>query len=220
MHYYRNSLSPKFQPFHNENCAVSKMMCHGKPKEPTKVKPKCKSIECNFVGSFKVGDNIGYNIDILRDLVTKNDKECFNKLIVLQAGSILEAALSQIIFRAQHYNKEGVPNIEEKDRLEIEAKNIDKFASVIDVLAKYKVLDALGATIYKDLHKLRQFRNKIHIQSKIKVAGTPLDEEKAFSNNLKDWALHLNLIVLEHLSEKYARPNKVGVACGNLLVPI
>jgi hypothetical protein len=119
---------------------------------------------CNFVGSFKVGDNLAFNAGVLCKLVETNEDGLFNKLIVLQVGSIMEAALAQIIYRAQTHNREGVPNISEDDRAEIEGQKIDKFHSVIDVLKKYKVLSDLGEDIYEDLHKLRKYRNKVHIQ--------------------------------------------------------
>jgi putative transcriptional regulator len=48
-------------------------------------------------------------------------------------------------------NLEGVPNIVKADRREIEAKKIDKFNTVIDILKKYKVLNALGDNIYDEL---------------------------------------------------------------------
>ena len=180
---------------------------------------KTKRIECNFVGSFKVGDNLGYNAGILRHLVARNEGGRFNKMIVLQVGSILEAALHQIIYRAQNYNKEGVPNIAEADRREIEARAIDKFAVVIDVMKKYKILDGLGRAVYKELHTLRKYRNKIHIQNSLNITDVPFDEVKAFSNKLTCWALDLNLTILDHLQETYPRPKRVGVACNPLLIP-
>src|SRR5437868_8194187 len=109
-------------------------------------------IPCNFVGSFKVGDNLVFNGRILCDLAEANDAGTLNKPAVIQVGSILEAALAQIIYRAQNYNQEGVPNITEADRLQIEGEKADKFFNVIGVLEKYGVLNGLGAGIYADLH--------------------------------------------------------------------
>ena len=61
---------------------------------------KTEEIPCNFVGEFKVGDNLVFNVDLLWELMEANEaneEHVFNKLIVLQVGSILEAALAQII---------------------------------------------------------------------------------------------------------------------------
>ena len=56
---------------------------------------KTEEIPCNFVGQFKVGDNLVYNADVLCKLVENNDEGSFNKLVVLQVGAILEASLAQ-----------------------------------------------------------------------------------------------------------------------------
>ena len=45
-----------------------------------------------------------------------------------------EAALWQIIYRAKNFTKEGVPNISEADRLEIEGTEITSFNNLINVL--------------------------------------------------------------------------------------
>jgi hypothetical protein len=104
------------------------------------------------------------NADTLCNLVEANEGGRYNKLIVMQLGAILEAALDQIIYRAQNYNVEGVPNISESERLEIENKKVERFNAVINVLKAHKLPDALGNDIYDEIHKLRRYRNKIHIQ--------------------------------------------------------
>lgn len=180
---------------------------------------KTEEIPCNFVGSFKIGDNLVFNAGLLRKLSEDNADGKFNKLIVVQAGSIVEAALAQIIFRAQNFNVEGVPNISESDRAEIESKKIDKFHSIIDVLKKYKVLDALGAGIYDEFHKLRKYRNKVHIQDVIDIEGVSRDEDAAFSNEIRKWALDLNVKILKHLSDKFPRPAHLHGYVNSLLIP-
>ncbi|HEX8585113.1 MAG TPA: hypothetical protein VF680_11960 [Allosphingosinicella sp.] len=176
-------------------------------------------VPCNFVGSFKVGDNLRYNCEILCSLVAKNDDGSLNKMIVLQAGAIIEAAIIQIIYRAQNFNKEGVPNIIEQDRLKIEEAKIDKFAVAIDVLRKYSVLDDLGAAVYEDLHLLRKFRNKIHIQEEIKVPDSPRDEVILFKKDRREWALELNRRTLQYLSQALARPPHIHDYVGPLSIP-
>ena len=42
-----------------------------------------------------------FNAGLLRALIEANAKETLNKLIVVQAGAIVETALGQIIYRAQ-----------------------------------------------------------------------------------------------------------------------
>jgi hypothetical protein len=50
---------------------------------------------------FKVGDNLVRNADALCELSDCNENGTFNKLMVIQAGSIVEAALHEIMYRAQ-----------------------------------------------------------------------------------------------------------------------
>jgi hypothetical protein len=102
-------------------------------------------ITCTFIGDFKVGDNLVLNADALCKLSSGNEKNVFNKLMVIQAGSITEAALNEIIYRAQHFTREGVPNISKEDRDELGTKMVEKFNTIIDVMKKYKILDGLGA---------------------------------------------------------------------------
>jgi hypothetical protein len=180
---------------------------------------RSEKIPCNFIGSFKVGDNLVYNCKLLSELTEVNNKRTFNKPIVLQVGSILEAALAEIIYRAQNFNREGVTNISEADRLEIADKKIDKFKSIIDVMKKYKILDSLGKEVYDDLHKLRKYRNKIHIQDDIDIDGVSRDEADSFSNAICDWAIKLNMRVLKHLSANLSRPKELAQFVESLSVP-
>jgi Asp-tRNA(Asn)/Glu-tRNA(Gln) amidotransferase C subunit len=180
---------------------------------------RSEKIPCNFVGSFKVGDNLVFNCKLLSELTEANKDGVFNKPVVLQVGSILEAALAEIIYRAQNFSREGVSNISEADRLEIAGKKIDKLSSIIDVMKKYKILDTLGVEVYDDLHKLRKYRNKVHIQDDIEIAGVSRDEEDAFSNAICTWAIELNKRVIKHLSENLARPKELGQFVESLRVP-
>lgn len=68
-------------------------------------------ITCNFIGDFKVWHNILLNGNALCRLSATNENDTFNKLMVVQASSIVEAALDQIIYRVRNYTTEGVPSI-------------------------------------------------------------------------------------------------------------
>src|SRR5215203_1997396 len=100
-------------------------------------------------------------------LSATNEKELFNKLIVIQAGSIAEASLGQIIYRAQNYNREGVPNISEEDRKKIENTTIEKFNNIIQAMKKYKILDGMGNKIYDELGRTgREDRHHRRLQGR------------------------------------------------------
>jgi hypothetical protein len=174
-------------------------------------------IPSNFIGNFKVGDNLVYNAGILCSLCDANTDGEFNKMIVLQVGSIIESALGEIIYRAQHFSREGVPNIVEADRKEIEGKKIDKLNNTIDVMKKYMMMNDLGEGIYDELHKLRKYRNKVHIRDDDE--DLPPDEQDVFADEACTWSLGLNVRVLMHLSEKFSRPQGIDKYVTALRVP-
>jgi hypothetical protein len=170
---------------------------------------KTLDITCNFIGDFEVADNMVRNGKALCALKSANVDGVLNKLMVIQAGSIVEVALAQIIYRAQNYSREGVPNISEEDRLEIADKKIDKLNNIIQLMKKYKILDGLGDDIYEELHKLRKYRNKVHIQDDVDIEGVSRREDRAFSDEAVTWSIELCARILEHLNEKFPRPAHV-----------
>jgi hypothetical protein len=87
------------------------------------------------------------------------------------------------------------------------------------VLKKYKVLDGLGADIYDELHKLRKYRNKVHIQDDVEIDGVSRDDGPAFSDEICKWALSLNVRILKFLSEHLPRPKELHSYVNPLVVP-
>lgn len=179
-----------------------------------------ETLECSIFGDFKVGDNAKYNADLLCDLVKANEEGRFNKLIVLQVASLLEAAFAQIFYRARNYNREGVPSISEEDRQKIAEKQIDKLTVIIDNLRKYHILDGLHADIYDELDKLRKYRNKVHIQLDVDIVGASQDEDRLFTCRLVDWALDLNWKALNYLEDHYQRPKHIRGHVPPLRLPV
>jgi len=180
---------------------------------------KIEKIVCKFIGDFKVGDNLVRNADALCRLSATNENAVFNKLMVIQAGSIVEASLHQIIYRAQNFTREGVPNISKADRDELATKTVEQFNTIIQMMHKYDILKGLGAGIYDELHKLRKYSNKVHIQADVDIQGIPRDEDKAFSKEIVAWSLELTLRVLKHLNAQFPRPASLGQFASELSVP-
>ena len=178
-----------------------------------------KTITCNFIGDFKVGDNILANAKALCRLSSQNDKGIFNKLMVVQAGSIVEAALDQIIFRAQNYTKEGVPSIPDETIKKIRNTRIERFNNIIQAMKKHKLLDGLGEDIYRDLDRLRELRNRIHIQFDDEPVGVDRDDSKAFTDVTVVQSLALCTSILEYLCNTYARPKNLGAYAHDISIP-
>jgi hypothetical protein len=183
------------------------------------VAEEVETIRCNFIGDFRVGDNIVASCRALCRLSAKNENNTFNKLMVVQAGSIIEAALDQITYRAQQHTREGVPNIPADDLKKIRDKDIDSLSNIIQAMEKHKLLDKLGETIYKDLDRLRELRNRVHIQFDDKPKGMSRDDLQAFSKKEVDWAISLCARVLKYLGERFPRPEELGVFAHWVSVP-
>ncbi|MGI8398288.1 hypothetical protein ACRYWZ_18120 (plasmid) [Agrobacterium deltaense] len=110
-----------------------------------------------------------------------------------------------------------MPNIPEADRQEIEGKKIDKLNNIIDVMRTYGLLDELGGGIYEELHTLRKFRNKVHIQDDNQ--DVPRDEAVAFTSARCAWSLALCATVLVFLGQKFPRPADIARYVEPLLIP-
>jgi hypothetical protein len=178
-----------------------------------------EKLVCKFIGDFKVGDNLVLNADALCKLSTSNETGVFNKLMVIQTGSIVEAALGEIIYRAKTFTREGVPNISKRDRTAIASTKVEQFNSIIQVMGKYGILKGLDDGIYQELHKLRKYRNKVHIRIDLDINGVPRDENLAFSTDIVAWALELAVRVLKHLNEQFPRPVDLGQYAHELSIP-
>ncbi|MEX0332158.1 MAG: hypothetical protein AB3N64_12105 [Puniceicoccaceae bacterium] len=129
-----------------------------------------KTICSDFMGSFRLGDNIVHNLGTLKVLyeVQNNGsyevRKFLRKPIIVTIGSIAEAVLYDLYLRINSYVLEGVPNIPESVIEEIRTKTIDEFAKYI-TNAKSKNLLGEDPSIYDALDELRKLRNRVHIQN-------------------------------------------------------
>jgi hypothetical protein len=180
---------------------------------------KTESVTCKFVGEFLVGDNIVKNAEALCRMHANNNGALFNKLMLVQMGSIVEASLDQIFYRARNHTVEGLPNIPEDERKIIAEKDIGRFAAIIDVMKKHKLLDGMGADIYDELHKFREYRNRVHIQLDDKPRDTPRREHEAFTTAIVEWSFKLGIRVLKFLTERYPRPANLAQYAHELTLP-
>lgn len=177
-------------------------------------------VACRFIGDFKVGDNLVLNGKALCNLSRANADGVFNKLMVIQAGSIVEAALDQVVYRAQSYTREGVPNIAKEDLDRIRLTRIERFNNLIDAMRKYRLLDDLGGGIYDELHELRKWRNRVHIQFDSDVDGASRDEVQAFDEDRVKWSLNLCIRILNFLSARYPRPKDIEQFAHQVEIPV
>lgn len=80
-------------------------------------------IEANFIGIFKVGDNIQYNLRALShiyELYNDRQKQPYlRKIIIIQIGSILDAVLSALVIGSPREDKKKAPPLRQGSRPEI-----------------------------------------------------------------------------------------------------
>ena len=127
-------------------------------------------VASNFFGSFKIGDNINYNLVILRQLykclndLKKEEKNLLYKPITIIIVSIIEALLYDFIeIRIKTHTREGVGKLHTKTLEAIRKSKFDNMSKYIDCVEKYKLLRF--KKIYTNLDDLRKLRNRVHIQN-------------------------------------------------------
>lgn len=168
-----------------------------------------------FIWTFKKGDNIVYNFEILWALYeakkyhTEN-KQLYNKPIIIIIISIIECVLEDFVRRIQRRSADPLPNITfdiiedfkyKKKGQKLEIKKLEKFNHYIDIVKKHKIFGQ-SKKFYEVLHFLRNIRNKVHIQ------GSYVDEDRIFTNNNLILSQKVLKVIIKFMVEKYPRWNK------------
>ena len=167
------------------------------------------TIESKFVGSFKLGDNINHNLDILALLygyyaaADERGKRLLCKPIILLLVSIIEAALHDLHMRIRTFTIEGVKNVGHSVSNYVRGKQIDELEKYIASARKHDLFDLADTRFYEALDELRKLRNRIHIQNK-KGDFEP-DEYNAFNDERKVLAERALEKTLRTMAAKFPR---------------
>lgn len=128
-------------------------------------------IESNFIGNFKLGDNINHNLEVLHLLYRHyqdaeiEEQRLLCKPIILLIASIVEAVLYDLHNRIQTFTVEGVQNVAAAAMDAIRLSKIDDFSKYIASAKKRNFFDETNGELYDQLEDLRKLRNRIHIQN-------------------------------------------------------
>jgi hypothetical protein len=145
-------------------------------------------VSSSFIGFFKDGDNIVYNLAILQALYDALEstpperRVLITKPIVVQIACVAEAVLVDLALRTLLQFKEGVPNIPPATLLVLRAK-VEKskqkltFRRLISILEQSNVFDE-EPSFYARLVELATRRNRVHISNRGGMA--PADEGDLF----------------------------------------
>jgi hypothetical protein len=168
------------------------------------------TIQSEFMGDFKLGDNINHNLDILALLYKQyNDgddkqKRLLCKPIILLVVSIVDAVLHDLHWRVKTFTKEGVANILKSSIEYIRSlKKMDKFEKYIASAKRHGLIDPPNSAFYAELDELRRLRNRIHIQNTKKDFAD--DEINAFTAERKVLAEKVLEKTLRTMAQKYPR---------------
>jgi hypothetical protein len=171
-------------------------------------KKLARAITGTFMWSFKKGDNIIYNFEVLWELYRAKKsahpvyKSYFNKPIILIIVAIIECVLDDFVDRVQEHRYDKVPNVTPKEIAEFRAKTLEKFTHYIAAARKYNLFDR-SDKFYDALDYLRDVRNRLHIQNQ--KYRLDADEHRVFTDSNLAKAERVMEIVLETMMRKYPR---------------
>ena len=180
-------------------------------------------VPSDFIGGFKIGDNICHNLSVLSALYESyhngddKKKRLLCKPIVLTIVSVLEAILHDFFcVRVATHTIEGVPGFDEETLAEIRDKKLDELNLYIDQAGKHDVLKLDDRNLYKPLHELRKLRNRVHIQNML--AYEPIDEYDAFTPQEKIVAERALENVVKVMHCEYPRKDRLQ-GCNDFSFP-
>ncbi|MDX3969273.1 MAG: hypothetical protein QHD01_22135 [Bradyrhizobium sp.] len=168
------------------------------------------TINSNFIGNFKLGDNICFNLAVLKTLYdcraagNAQQRLHLQKPIIVLNTSIIEAVLCDFHDRVRTFTREGVANLAADVVAYIQGKQIDELEKYIASARKHDFFDQRDSAFYDSLDELRKLRNRVHIQNK-KGHFEP-DDQVAFNAArlvLSERALE---VVLRTMARKFPRP--------------
>ena len=182
-----------------------------------------KAITGTFMWSFKKGDNIVYNFEIIWEqynakaqAVTWSAKSKFNKPIILLLISIIECILDDFVNRVDQHVNDRVPNITSSQITDFKTKKRDKLEHYIAAAKLHNLFDADDA-FYDDLDYLRKARNRFHIQN----TKHQLDENESsiFTNSNVNKAERVFETVLERMMTKFFRGASLEIQFSEVPLP-
>lgn len=163
-------------------------------------------VKANFIDAFKIGDNINYNLEILKVLYegysNLSNGEKLIKPIVILNTAISEAILFDFV----------VNRLKRPFRTEILFTNISdilkdtdlkKFEHYITQAEKYDLFELKDTNFYNALRSLGKKRNRIHIQND--KWEEPHDEYIIFDEKLKILSEKVLEKILNTMMTKYPR---------------
>lgn len=168
-----------------------------------------EAITGTFMWSFKKGDNIVYNLEVVWELynakAVSTDGRKYNKPILVILVSIIECILDDFSHRIVGHVNDRVPNISQADIAKFKTRKYDKLEHYIAAAKKFNLFSKPDS-FYDLMDELRKARNRVHIQNtKNQLAA---DEYNVFTDALLAKAQHVFEIVLGTMIVKFPRGSR------------
>lgn len=173
---------------------------------PTQRNQLTEAITGTFMWSFKKGDNIMYNLEVVYELYKareqSTDKWKYNKPIIVTLVSIIECILDDFAYRVRGHVNDIIPNISKDDIETFRTRKYDKLENYIAASKKFNLFDQ-PASFYETLDELRKARNRVHIQNSNSQLAN--DEYDVFTDEVLAKTQQAFRIVLSTMMRKFPR---------------
>lgn len=170
-------------------------------------------IQNTFIGNFKIGDNIHYNLDVLRalyssrDLLPENQRPYLEKPITVIVVSICEALIHDFIGRSKSFTREGINGLSEGELESLRNQKSHNMENKIKLIKDLDLLKTSDPRVYQYLGYLVKLRNRIHIQNEFQ--NLELDEVNAFTVSRRVEAEKMLELFMRRLGSLYPRPEHI-----------
>jgi hypothetical protein len=168
-----------------------------------------EAITGTFMWSFKKGDNIVYNLEIVWELYEaksrSTDKRKYNKPIIVTLVSAIECMLDDFAYRIRGHVHDTVPNISQADIATFRTKKYDKLEHYIAASRRFNLFGR-PTSFYDLLDELRKARNRVHIQNSTNQLAA--DEYNVFTDTLLTKTQQVFETVLGTMIVKFPRHGK------------
>ncbi|WP_208179869.1 hypothetical protein J4T85_005505 [Sinorhizobium medicae] len=168
-------------------------------------------INSGFMGVFKLGDNINFNLSVASALYIAREatqsglhRRALCKPICVELISIIEALLYDLHVKARINTREGVGNILASALEYIRTKRLDKMDHLLKSAKKHNLLGDDEA-FYEELDYLRLVRNRVHIQND--PPKLDQDEHRVFTDETVERAEKALERTLRYMSLHHQRPD-------------
>lgn len=185
--------------------------------------------EClnSFIWTFKVGDNIIYNLDVIFQLVDDHNKmegRDYAKPTSILSISVIEAVLVDFLERLESATRHFPSRLDSKrtdikKQLEGEKNNFQTtyegkiyqykrlrnfgYEELIEFYKKFNILGSKPKT-YDELQSLGRFRNRVHIRNYF--GNFERNESRTFSEKRTQRSIDYMEATIKYFMENYPRP--------------